>query len=361
MRTIHQVVVSAAPGDAITNAALDLRASLRRVATSELFAAYVDPALAGEAYPLGEFPKRAGRADLLVLHVSIGEPALAEFLADRPEPLAVVYHNMSPAESFEPWAPRFATLLSQGRRELGDLVGRTRIAVGVSAYNAHELACAGFDPVVVIPLAVDADALVATEPDPAMTAHLAGLHGPVVLSVGQLLPHKRPDWLIMAYHVLVTHLVPEASLLMVGADRLAGYGAAIRGLVGRLNLTQVHMAGPVSQAALVSCYLRASVFFTASEHEGFCVPLLEAMAFDVPVVARSFAAVPETLGGAGGCLGADDGLLVAAEALRAAIEDFDLRSAMVKAGRQRLGAVSASAARSAMVDALFGALDEGGA
>lgn len=351
------MVVSAAPGDAITNAALDLRASLRRVsAASELFAAFVDPALEGEAHTLGEFPRLAGRADLLVLHVSIGEPLLAAFLAERTEPLAVIYHNMSPAASFEPWAPAFATLLSEGRREMGDLVGRTRVAVGVSRYNADELSAIGFDPVVVVPLAVDPAELLATEPDPGMTAHLAGLRGPVVLSVGQLLPHKRVDWLVTAYHLLVTHLIPEASLVIVGADRLAGYGTAIQGLVSRLSLNQVHVTGPVSQEALVACFRRATVFFSASEHEGFCVPLLEAMAFDLPVVARSFAAIPETLGGAGLCLGAEDGLAVAAEALRAAIEDQELREALVAAGRARLGELSAPAARSAMVEVLLGAL-----
>lgn len=350
------MLVSAAPGDAITNAAFDLRASLRRVAASEIFAAFVDPALGGDAHPLSAFPRVAGLADLLVVHVSIGEPTLAAFLAERPEPLAVVYHNMSPAEAFEPWEPRFAGLLHDGRRELRELARRARVAVGVSSYNAEELRATGFEPVAVVPLPVDPGGLVATGADPAMTRMLAGLDGPVVLSVGQLLPHKRPDWAVMAYHVLVTQLVPEAWLVLVGPDRLATYGAALRRLVRRLGLSRVHITGAISQGALVSCYRRASVFMTASEHEGFCVPLLEAMAFDVPVVARAFAAVPETLAGAGLLLGPEDGLLVAAEALREVIETSALRDSLVRAGRERLGSLSAPAARSAMVDTLLGAL-----
>lgn len=353
---IHQIVVSAAPGDAITNAAMDLRASLRRLGPSEVFAAFVDPALTGEAHTLSDFPRVAGLADLVVVHVSIGEPVLTEFLADRAEPLAVVYHNMSPAEAFEPWEPRFARLLDEGRRELADLARRACVAVGVSSYNAAELQAAGFDPVHVVPLAVDVAALVGGEADPAMTRMLAGLDGPVVLSVGQLLPHKRPDWTLMAYHVLVTHLVPEAWLVMVGPDRLAGYGAALRDLVRRLSLGRVHITGAISQAALVSCYRRAEVFMTASEHEGFCVPLLEALAFGVPVVARGFAAVPETLAGAGMVLEPEDGLMVAAEALREVLEVPALRASMVEAGRRRLGSVPAPAARSAMIDVLVGAL-----
>jgi glycosyltransferase involved in cell wall biosynthesis len=356
LRRIHQLVVSAAQGDAITNAALDLRAGLRRAGVaSELFSAFMDPEMEGEAYLLPEFPTRGAGAELLVVHVSIGEPRLAEFLARRPEPLAVVYHNMAPAESFEPWAPSFAKLLADGRRELGALAGRTRVAVGVSAYNAAELVKIGFDPVVVAPLAVDAARLVATEPDPGMSAFLAGLGGPVVLSVGQLLPHKRVDWVLTAFYVLVNYWIPESCLVVVGADRLAGYGDAIRALVRRLGLDRVHMLGQLSQAALVSCFRAASVFMTASEHEGFCVPVLEAMAFDVPVVARDFAAVPETLAGAGLLLGATDGPCVAGEALRAVIEEPGLRESLVAAGRRRLGARPAEQARSTMLEALLGA------
>lgn len=351
-------MVSAAAGDAITNAALDLRAGLRQVADSELFTAWLDPTMCGEAHLLDEFRQRAGGADLLVVHASIGEPALEEFLAGRPEPLAIIYHNIAPAEAFEPWAPAFAKLLADGRRELACLAGRTRLAVGVSAYNATELCAMGFDPVVVVPLVVDAEALVGTEPDPSMTGFLAGLGGPVVLSVGQLLPHKRPDWLLMAYYVLVTYMIPASCLVVVGADRLAGYGDAIRALIRRLGLSRVHMLGRLSQAELVSCFRAATVFMTASEHEGFCVPLLEAMAFDVPVVARDFAALGETLGGAGLLLGPADGPCVAAEALHEVICSTGIRDDLVAAGRLRLGATPAGGARKALLEVLLGAADD---
>ncbi len=350
------MVVSAAPGDAITNAALDLRASLRGAGiTSELFGASVDPALESEAHLLADFARLAGGADLLVLHASIGEPLVSAFLAGRDEALAIIYHNISPASSFQAWVPEFATLLSEGRRELRTLAGRTRLAVGVSRFNAAELVEMGFDPVVVIPLVVDPAALVATEPDPEMVAWLEGFVGPMILSVGQLLPHKRVDWALMAFHLLVSHLIPEANFVVVGADRLRGYGSGIRRLVARFNLNRVYMVGTLSQEALVACFRRATVYFSASEHEGFCLPLLEAMAFDVPVLARSFAAIPETLGGAGLCLAPDDGLEVAAEALRAMSEDAGLRATLVALGRDRLAQMSAPAARSAMVEALLGA------
>lgn len=352
MSRIHQVLVSASPGDAITNAALDLRGGLRREGPSEIFAAFVHPDLDGEAHPLDDFPRRAAGADLVVLHASIGEPAVSDFLQRRAEPLGVVYHNMSPAAVFEPWEPAFAALLAHGRRELAGLASRARVAVAVSELNAAELRAMGFAEVHVVPLVVEPSALAGMEPDPTTVAQLDGLDGPVVLHVGQLLPHKRVDWLVSAYHALVTHLLPEARLVLVGADRLAAYGTALRRLVAELNLTRAHLLGSVSQASLVAAYRRAQVFVTASEHEGFCVPLLEAMAFSVPVVARRFAAVPETLRGAGLLLEPDDGPLVGAEAMAEVLAGGQLATALVRLGRRRVDELDPEGSRAALVGAL---------
>lgn len=349
MTRVHQILVSASAGDAITNAALDLRAGLRRHGRSEIFAAFIDPALAGEAHVLTEFPRLGAGADLLVMHASIGEPVLTAFLAQRREAMALVYHNISPAEAFTPYAPGFARLLEQGRRELAQLAGRVTMAVADSEYNAAELVSLGYDPVTVVPLAVDPTALLATEPDPKLSAELAGLDGPRLLYVGQLLPHKRVDWLLMAYHALVTHLRPQVHLLLVGADRLPGYGSALGQMVHELNLWRARLMGPVSQAALVTCYRQADAFVTASEHEGFCVPVLEAMAFGLPVVARSFAALPETLGGGGLLLGREDGPLAGAEALAAVLGDEGVRADLVARGGRRVAALDPDGARAQMV------------
>ncbi|MGH9065763.1 MAG: glycosyltransferase [Acidimicrobiales bacterium] len=356
MSGIHQVLVAASAGDAVTNAALDLRVGLRRHGRSEIFAAFVDPTLEGEAHPLGEFRRRGTGADLLVLHASIGEPAVAEFLAGRPEALAVVYHNVSPPAAFEPWDRAFARLLERGRHELAELAGRARVAVGVSPFNAAELTAMGFLRVGVAPMAVDPEALLGTEGDRSLAAELAGLDGPSVLYVGQLLPHKRIDWLLMAYHVLATYLAPEAHLIVVGADRLPSYGAALRQMVRELGLLRAHLVGSVTQAELVTYYRHADVFITASEHEGFCVPLLEAMAFAVPVLARSFGAIPDTMGGGGLLLGPEDGPLVAAEALAAMLFDPDLRANLVTRGRHRLASHDPEQARAQMLDHLLAAV-----
>ena len=121
----------------------------------------------------------------------------------------------------------------------------------------------------------------------------------MLLFVGQLLPHKRPDLLVEAMHVATTYLGLEATLLLVGQNRFARYADAISAQIRELNIRQVHVVGSVGDAQLAAMFRKATAFVTVSEHEGFCVPLLEAMAFDVPVIARACAAIPETVGDGG--------------------------------------------------------------
>lgn len=330
--TVHQVVVAAVPHDAITRHALRLRDALRTLGPSDLFARYVHPALAGDVRPLDGFPAAPGRA--VVFHASIGEPDVTRFLLGRPEPLAVVYHNITPAEFFEPYDPEFAARLRAGRAELAALRDRTALALGVSAYNAAELSDMGFARVGVAPLAVPARGGATTD------AAGSNLAVPTFLFVGQLLPHKRPDFLVRAFHVLRTYLAPGSALVLAGADRVPRYAAAVRQFAAELALPDVRFAGEVSDGALAALYAGAAVFVTASEHEGFCAPLVEAMQAGLPVVARRFAAVPETLDGAGLLLKPEDGPAVFAEAMLAAASEGAVRDSLVDAGRRRAAALA---------------------
>lgn len=342
-RRFSQVLVSASPGDAVTNEAFALRPALRALGGSDIYARYYDPSLAGDVLPLEECGRRApaGAAaaadDVLVVHGSIGEAAVASFLAGRPERLVLRYHNISPAASFRPYDAGFAALLDQGRAEIADLRPRVALTLADSAFNAADLEAMGYQDVRVSPLVVDPAGLRGLEPDPATAHHLATeVEGPVLLYVGQLLPHKRPDLLVQAFHVLVTYLDPDARLVLVGPARLPAYGNAVQHLVHELSLPGAWVTGPVSPEALAAFYRRADAFVTASEHEGFCVPLLEAMAFDLPVVARAAGAVPETAGDAAVLLPLDGGPELLAEAMYAVLHDDALRARLVERGAERL-------------------------
>jgi glycosyltransferase involved in cell wall biosynthesis len=348
---VHQVLVAASTADAITNAALDLQDELRSLGPSEIFAKHVDPLLAERVHPLGRYSRHTSSkgADLVVYHASIGEPAVFAFLDQRPEPLALIYHNISPSKHWAPYDHAFAALLDTGRDELARLSSRAELAVAVSEFNAGELRSLGFRNVVVSPLVVDTDVVRALPSDKAMADYLSCLDGPVFLFVGQMLPHKRPEWLLSAYHVLATYLEPNAHLLLVGIDRLKSYRQALDDYIAELNLTRAHMIGRVSDEALAACYRAADVFVTASEHEGFCAPLLEAMAFDVPVLARAFGAIPETTAGAGLLLDPEDSPVVAAEAMAVLAGDEGVRAELVRKGRRRIGELDPGAGRTTLL------------
>lgn len=340
MTSVDQILVSASVGDAVTNAAFGLRAALRRSGPSELYAHFRDPALAGEVFPLDAYARRPTprpEADLLVYHASIGQPEVAGFLHQRPERLVLVYHNISPAAAFEPYDPAFARLLSLGREEVASLRDKTVRALADSAFNGAELAAMGYTDIRISPPVTGVAALTEIHPDPSTVERLAAEGpGPVFLSVGQLLPHKRPDLLLQAFHVLSTYLLPSARLVMVGPARLPRYAAAVHHLAQELNLARAWITGPVSAPVLAAFYRRADVFVSTSGHEGFCVPLLEAFAFDVPIVARECGAVPETLGGAGVVLPPEDGPTLIAEAMALVAGDTALAIELVTSGRRRL-------------------------
>lgn len=354
---IHQVVVSAAPGDAITDAALEFRALLRRVGPSEVFASHRDPNITSEVRPLGSYEQLAsagGGTNLLVVHLSIGDAPLGRFLADRRERVAVVYHNITPSSFFAPYDAHFTRLLALGRDQLADLRDRVGLAIAVSEFNAAELRALGYRNVRVLPLVVDPHRLRGVVPDRAVTAALAARPGPTLLFVGQLLPHKRLDLLVEAYHVLVTKLVPEASLVLVGPPRLPAYEKALRVLLRELNLPGVEITGSVPVAELAAYYRGATAFVTASEHEGLCLPVLEAMAFDLPVVARGTAALPETIGTGGLVLPVDADPLLLAEAMAALLEAPELRAELAAAGQHRLATgFDADTARAGFLEAVL--------
>lgn len=346
---IDQVLVSASPGDAVTNSAFEFRDLLRRLGPSDIYARYFDPNLAADVFPLERYGQRphARPEDVLCLHASIGEPDVMSFLRERSERLVVVYHNISPADAFRDYDPRFAGLLEEGRKDLAELAGRADAALAVSEYNAEELRALGYRDVRVSPLVVDLARLRDVTPHPGTTRHLqTAVEGPVALFVGQLLPHKRPDLLLQAFHVLRTYLVRDAHLVLAGPARLSGYRRALETFLRELNLPQAWITNALGDDELAAFYRRADVFVTASEHEGFCVPLVEAMAFDVPIVARRHAAIPDTLGGAGILLPPDDDPVLLAEAMAAVMTDRALADELRRRGRKRLAAFDPEQARS---------------
>ncbi len=298
---VDQIVAGAVPGDAVTESALQIRDALRSAVDADVYAFHLDGRLGHTVGWTGHYPLAHDRRrnDIIVYHVSITQEGLADFVVRRHEKLLVVYHNITPASYFERLDPRFAGYLHEARNDLPRLLAWAGCVVADSEFNARELRHLGRDDVQVVPPPINLDRLLETPPDPTFASALAQrTKGQVVLFVGQLLPHKRPDLLLAAHHLLVANSLPDTLLVLAGSGRNNRYLQAIHRYRTEMALDNVWITGEVTDAELSALFRGADVFVTASEHEGFCVPLVEAFAFGVPVVARDFGAITETAGDA---------------------------------------------------------------
>jgi glycosyltransferase involved in cell wall biosynthesis len=349
-----QLVVGAAPGDAITRNALVIREALSALGPSELYANFIEPGVDHIVRPLAELARRPNRPRPLVFHASIGcWPVFRELQALEPR-LALVYHNFSPAEPFARFAPDVADDLIRGRWELARLRDRVELAVADSAYNAAELDELGYTDVRVVAPTPDVDRLDRVVPDPAMLRRLTDWGpGPVVLCVAQLLPHKRIERVLAAVAVLQQEYLPSARLALVGVERFADYSRALRSFARSVGLADLQPLGRVTDEELAALYLRAGAFCTLSEHEGFCVPAVEAMALGVPVVASARAAIPDTVRDAGVLVDDPDDPVLVAGVLHRVLTDPTTRHVMVGRGVARARELSADRSLPQVVDALL--------
>ncbi|MPY88728.1 MAG: glycosyltransferase [Luteitalea sp.] len=351
---IHQWVPAAHRGDAIGDSARRVRDLLRtRGHEADVFALTMDDELRGDVRPFGHPSARAG--DMTIFHFALPSPMTAAF-ATLECARVLQYHNITPAHFFAGYDRELYRLAQLGRAELRTLVGQVDLALGDSAYNRQELENLGFAPTGVMPIAVNTARITQAPRRPALERVLDdGLVN--FLFVGRVAPNKRiEDTLLLAEHYK-RYVDADYRFIFVGKhDAVPSYFAAIRALVARFQMLpdRFIFTGPVPDEDLATFYRQASVYLSLSDHEGFCVPLVEAMAADVPVLAYGAGAVPETLGGAG-VLFSTKNFEYAAELLAILAYDADVRQRIIEGQRQRLAAFS-DAAIERHLDALLAEL-----
>ena len=351
MTTIHQIIPVLAPHDAVGNHTLALRDALRHAGfESEVFAEMRLGHRGGTGQDIADYPAQ-GAADLLLYQSSTGS-TMVDWLLRRPEPLAVNYHNITPASFFEAWDDQGAASMRRARVQLGALARRSQLALADSPFNAAELTDLGYAPVVVAPLLLDLDARLAA-PDPQVAEHLARTRsGRHWLFVGRLAPNKCQHDLIAAFAAYWAAYDPGSRLTLIGSEAAPAYSDALFGLIDDLGLHgAVTVAGSVTDAELAAYYDDADAFVCLSRHEGAAVPLLEAMRHDVPVVALAAAAVPDTVGDAA-VLVEDLSPDVVAATVQELLGDEPFRTALVAAGRTVVAEHSLAAASATWVDLL---------
>jgi glycosyltransferase involved in cell wall biosynthesis len=245
---------------------------------------------------------------------------MVDFLIERPEPKVINYHNLTPARYYQPYDSATATGLTEAARELERLSRKVRTAIADSEFNATDLRAMGVDDVHVIPPYFGrgwrGDA------DPATLAALeAGRRGIDLLFVGRIVPNKAHQHLIRTMAAMRAAIDAGARLHVVGPPGPLTYLRLLTGLADRIVPGGVIFTGAVSDAELAAHYRHADAFVCLSEHEGFGVPLVEAMRAELPIVAYDAGAVGETLGGAGVLLQTVDPRVVAEVVARVARDE----------------------------------------
>ncbi len=338
---IHQWVPAAHRGDAIGDSARRVRDLLRAMGhTSDLFALTIDEDMRGEARPFSD--PGAGRGDVTVFHFALPSP-MTEAFAGLRSAKVLQYHNITPARFFAPYDPGLFRLATLGRRELASLAGRVDVALGDSEYNRRELEDLGFAETGVFPIAVDVDRITRAGRVPVLEKFLDdGLTN--FLFVGRMVPNKRIEDIIRLAEHYKRYVDAYYRFIFVGRiDGVPRYYYQLRELLGRLGwLTDRFLfAGPVPDVELATYYRASSVYISMSEHEGFCVPLVESMAADLPILAYSCTAIPDTLGGAGVEFAPKD-FEYAAELLGLLAFDDDVRKRVIAGQRRRLASFAAT-------------------
>jgi glycosyltransferase involved in cell wall biosynthesis len=336
---VHQFLSTFAGRDAIGMHTIRLRALLRNAGfPSDIYALDTHDDVRHDAHDATTFRDRvpADRDAWVLYHFSIGS-SLLDFVRALDVPLALDYHNITEAKYFWRWEPRAAARMLEGRRQLADIVPGVRFALADSRFNEQELLELGCKRTAVAPILIDfADYDAA--PDATVLARRRRARqagGTDLLAVGRIAPNKCQHDIVLAFAAFRRVHDPLARLTLVGGQSAGEYWRALHRLAGDLGIADaVTFTDVVSHGALLACYRTADVLLCLSEHEGFNVPVLEAMYFDVPVVAYAAGAVPDTVGDAGLLL-TDKDPLVVATAVQRLRSDASLRTRLVDAGRRR--------------------------
>lgn len=332
---VNQWVPSVHRGDAVGDHARRVRDLLRAWGhESGIFAMSADESLDADVQSWEEPEARDG--DITILHFATASPMSAAF-GTVPGARVLHYHNVTPARFFAPFDAGLARVAAAARTELADLAGRVDLAVGDSEYNRRELESLGFRRTEVVPILLDLGRLTGAPRVPALEWMLQdGLAN--ILFVGRMAPNKRlEDHIRLAEHYM-RYVDAFYRFIFVGRyDVVPGYYESVRAMMATYRMVpdRFWFTGPVPDRELAAYYRNAHAYVSLSEHEGFCVPLVEAMAMDVPVLAYADAAVPETLGGAGVSFRPKD-LEFAAELLGGLIYDEPFRQGVLTGQRTRV-------------------------
>jgi len=330
---VDQWLPAAHRGDAIGDEAICIRDTLRQAGiSSEIYALDIDEDAESDVAPWEDRREN----DVTILHYALPSPLTRAFAETRAKRV-LVYHNITPPEFFFRLDDELVRIASRGREELRSLAGATELALGDSEFNREELQRSGFEKTGVLPILIDFEPYLEREPS-AVVEEMLGDGRANFLFVGRVYPNKRFEDLARLAFFYKKYVSENFRFLLVGkAGRMERYQQSVQALADRWGLrpSEFWFTGHVSFEDLLACYASSDVFISMSEHEGFAVPLVESMLFEVPILAFAAGAVPDTLGGAGVQFH-EKNYEELAEMAHLLATDEDLRERVIRAQLERL-------------------------
>jgi L-malate glycosyltransferase len=334
-RRVDQFVPELSPGDATTQHTFAVQRALAAIGIGgDVYSERAEPSLAGRWKPESQWT--GGPA---LYQFSVGS-AMIDRLVARGGPIAIDYHNLTPVEFAEVWDPPIVHGARWGRQQLHNVAPHVSLALADSHFNASELLCLGYRNVHVAPIIIDpADFAAGARAE--RVDELRAQPGPRWLFVGRLVPNKAQHHLVLAL-AAARRRQHDSRLWLIGGASAGRYVDALTATVGALGLGHaVDLAGKVDRTELAARFAAADVLVCTSEHEGFCVPIVEAMHHGLPVVALDAAAVAETAGEAALVLPSAEPTVVAS-AVERLTTDRSLRHMMIERGHRRARELSAA-------------------
>ena len=333
-RKIHQLLAVFDEADAQGTMALLLRNIFRSWGwDSEIYAANTVPARKKEALPLSSLPLPGDPSEILIFHYSIDSPA-GEIFRKNSRARILIYHNITPADYFRGYDELTYLQCRKGRAELKNFIPACDLTLADSEFNASELIELGFPRVRVLPFPLDEKRLEGSLNQRVLRKFGKGDRSNLIF-VGRLAPNKKQEDILRVFYYYQKHFNPDSRLFLIGAPHIRSYRRALRRLKDSLGLRGVHFTGKIPWDELRAYYRIADLFLCLSEHEGFGVPLLESLYFNIPIIAYQAGAASETLGGSGILLKKKEPLKIAC-LINRVLSDAKLKDKILIGQKQRL-------------------------
>ena len=331
---IDQILPNMAYGDAISDHAFELKRLFKSWGfESEIFALFREGPISHSCRPIDEF--RPHSEDLIFYHYSIGCKKVSDLVLKSSGRKIFVYHNITPHQYFFKYSSVLFELLRDGREALTEFRDVVDLAIGDSDFNSQELLDLGYKKVETFPIFVDFRKFEGVSADPQMLKYL-GSEWTTFLFTGRVVPNKAPHDLIRTFAWYYHHVNRFSRLILVGMAPIGGYFTQLLSLIESLGVkNSVFFPGRVKFSELLAIYQKTDVFLCMSEHEGFCVPLLEAMHFQIPILAYASSGIPFTLGNSGILFKRKDPELVS-ELAYLLTSDSGLRGKVIRGQNARL-------------------------